>query len=161
MPRCIAKGLCVLVLLAGCAGQPAAETAQSTPEAAPAPEASGRKKPVASARGTNGMILQVSSAERLSAGEAKISLRIFNPGATPQPQTVDLENFYIAPLDNSTLPVVAVDKAKTTLKPSVLQPRENIEGDVYFKTPGPGAMAISYGTAPELSVNVVRIPAQN
>ncbi|MBW4699447.1 MAG: hypothetical protein KME03_16430 [Aphanocapsa lilacina HA4352-LM1] len=150
MKRTIVAGL-VLGLVVACAGgdRPAEKTA--------APRSS--RGQVVGVRTAQGVILQVKTLERLSSEEAKLTVRIFNPGAVPLPQKVGPEYFFVGPNEGAGLPVRSVDAARTTLAPKELVPREATEGELLLKLPGPGAMKLYYGETPEVNIFVVRIPA--
>ncbi|BAC91611.1 hypothetical protein [Gloeobacter violaceus] len=149
MRRIFVAGL-VLGLVVGCAGgERPAETA--------APQSS--RGQVVGVRTAQGVILQVKTLERLSAEEAKLTVRIFNPGAVPLPQKVGPEYFFVGSNEGTELPVRSVDAQKTTLTQKELVPREATEGELFLKLPGPGAMKLYYGETPEINIFVVRIPA--
>ena len=148
----------VVSFLCGCGGPP-----PPTPEGSTPATTSGRRKIIGSARATNGNVVQVNSVERLSATEARVTVRIFNPGAVPisrNTKPVGPKQFYVAPTSTSQLPVPAVDLAKSALKEKIIESRENIDGVLYLKLPGPGPAELFYGENAELAVGLVIIPAE-
>ncbi|AGY57219.1 hypothetical protein [Gloeobacter kilaueensis] len=146
----------VLALLTGCSANTRPANIGSEQS-----KAARSKGLVAGVRTPEGIILQVKKAERLSASEAKLSVRLFNPGAVPLPQKIGPNNFYVSPNEGTADPVAGYEPTKTTLPQKEIAPREAAEGDVYLKLPDPGTVKVYYGDTPEVSVFVLRIAPAN
>lgn len=135
-----------IALLASCSGEPSRQTHKFEPRGVYSTD--------------ERLLIKLVDARRLSPTEAMLVLKLTNSEQqVAGSATVDPTHFYISPEGSTAEPVASVEMDRTTLKHSVLAIHQSVEGRVFLKTPGVGAMVVYYGDTPNLSVRLGTIPA--